>query len=123
MPRWRALREERKLFGPGVQVGRVQLRVGNMNHIVMYAGYLGYEVHPEHRGHRYAARACRLLFPLARSHRLKTLWATRSPGIIASRRTCELVGGKLVEVVNLPVDREMYQRGEQQKCRYRIDLK
>lgn len=111
-----------KLVGQDGDIGRIDLRVGNTPHIVIYAGHLGYRVHPEHRGHRYAARACRLLFPLARSHGLSTLWITCNPENIASRKTCELAGAELVEIVDLPEDTDMYQRGERKKCRYRIKL-
>jgi hypothetical protein len=44
------------------------------------------------------------------------------PDNIASRRTFELAGAKFVEIVDLPEDTDMYQEGERQKCRYRIDL-
>ena len=104
------------------EIGHIDLRVGNTNHIVMYGGHLAYGVAPEYRGHHYAARACRLLLPLAKSHGLKTLWITCNPDNVASRRTCELAGATLVEIVDLPEDTDMYQRGERQKCRYRLDL-
>jgi predicted acetyltransferase len=110
------------LVGHEEEIGRIQLRIGTTHHIVMYAGHIGYAVDPQHRGHRYAARACRLLFPLARSHGLETLWITCSPENLASRRTCELAGGELVDIVDLPDDTDMFRRGERQKCRYRIDL-
>jgi predicted acetyltransferase len=108
--------------GHGGELGHINLRIGTTDHILEYAGHIGYGVNPEHRGHRYAARACRLLLPLARSHGLETLWITCNPDNLASRRTCELAGGELVEIVDLPEDNEMYRRGERQKCRYRIDL-
>jgi tagatose 1,6-diphosphate aldolase len=104
------------------EIGRIQLRVANIDHIVIYAGHIGYSVRPEHRGHRYAARACRLLVPLARRHGLKALWITCNPDNIASRRTCELAGARLVEIVDLPEDTDMYRKGMRQKCRYRIDV-
>jgi predicted acetyltransferase len=110
------------LAGQGVEVGAIELRVGDTERIVLYAGHVGYRVNPEHRGHRYAARACRLLLPLARRHGLKTLWITCNPDNVASRRTCELASAELVEIVDLPQDNDMYRRGERQKCRYRIDL-
>ena len=103
-------------------IGHIELRIGNTNHIVMYGGHIGYGVEPEHRGHHYAARACKLLLPLARRHRLTTLWISCSPDNIASTRTCELLGAKFVEIVNLPADTDMYQQGERQKCRYRLNL-
>ncbi len=88
----------------------------------MFGGHIAYGVVPEHRGHNYAARACRLLLSLARGHGLKTLWITCDPDNLASRITCKLAGAELVEIVDLPEDTDMYQEGERQKCRYRLDL-
>ncbi len=110
------------LVGQDDKIGHIDLRVGNVDHIVMYGGHIGYSVKPEYRGHRYAARACRLLLPLARSHELGIVWITCNPDNIASQRTCELAGAELVEIVDLPEDTDMYRKGERQKCRYRIDL-
>ncbi len=110
------------LADQNTEIGHIELRIGNTNHIVMYGGHLAYGVALEHRGHHYAARACRLLLPLARSHRLRTIWITCNPDNVASRRTCELAGATLIEIVDLPEDTDMYQRGERQKCRYRLDL-
>jgi tagatose 1,6-diphosphate aldolase len=103
-------------------IGNIELRVGNTNHIVMYAGNFAYDVEPKHRGHRYAARACKLLLPLARIHDLSCLWITCNPDNTASKKTCEIVGAQLVEIVDLPENIDMYQEGERQKCRYRLDL-
>ncbi len=110
------------LVGQYQEIGNIELRVGNIEHIVMYAGHIGYRVHAPYRGHRYAARSCRLLIPLARQHNLHTLWITCNPDNYASRRTCEIVGAQLVEVVDLPPSTEMYRDGERQKCRYRLNI-
>jgi predicted acetyltransferase len=113
----------RMVYQPtGEEVGRISLRIGTSPHILFYAGHLGYGVHREYRGRHYAARACRLLLPLARSHGFRSLWITCNPDNMPSRRTCELIGAHLVEIVDLPVDSDMHQRGERQKCRYRLDL-
>lgn len=106
----------------GVKVGQIDLRVGATHHLTHYGGQIGYGVDEAHRGHRYAARAVRLLLPLAKMHGLDPLWITCNPDNWASRRTCELAGGELYEVVDLPVDCDMYEEGERQKCRYRFDL-
>ena len=108
--------------GDDKEIGHIDLRIGNTNHLAMYGGHIGYGVEPEHRGHHYAARAVKLLMPLARSHGMQTLWITCNPDNIASRRTCELAGAQFVEIVDLPEDTDMYLRGERQKCRYRLDL-
>jgi tagatose 1,6-diphosphate aldolase len=110
------------LVGGDTELGGINLRIGDTERLRMYAGHFGYGVHPEHRGHRYAARACRLLLPLARSHGLKTLWIACNPDNIASRRTCELAGAHFVETVDVPEETDIHRRGEYQKCRYRLDL-
>jgi tagatose 1,6-diphosphate aldolase len=53
---------------------------------------------------------------------MKTLWITCNPDNYASRRTCERLGAEMVEIVPLPSNNVLYQRGEREKCRYRLDL-
>jgi len=102
--------------------GSIGLRIGYTPDIERYFGHIGYHVFPPARGHRYAARSCRLLFPLARHHALRPLWLTTDPDNIPSRQTCELLGAVLVEVIDIPPDHLLYQRGQRRKCRYRIDI-
>jgi predicted acetyltransferase len=102
--------------------GGIGLRVASTHDTLMYSGHVGYHVYPPARGRHYAERACRLLLPLARRHGINPLWITCNPDNYASRRTCERLGGQLVEIVPVPVTHTLYQRGETQKCRYRIDL-
>jgi hypothetical protein len=100
-----------------------KIRVGSDEKLQRFAGHLGYTVEENARGRRLASRAIRLLAPLAKRHGLTELWITCSPEKAASRRTCELAGGVLVETVDLPAESDMYARGERRKCRYRIDLR
>jgi tagatose 1,6-diphosphate aldolase len=104
------------------ELGGINLRVGSNSHIELYAGHVGYTVHPAHRGHKYAARSLRLLIPLARELRLDPLWITCDPDNIGSRRSCELAGAKLVEIIDVPETCVIYGSGHKQKCRYRLDL-
>lgn len=106
----------------GLFAGTASLRVGHTDYLERYAGHIGYGVEYLFRGRRYAARACVLVFPLARRHGMTTLWITCNPENVASRRTCELIGGELVDIVELPPETDMYQEGERQKCRYRVRL-
>lgn len=112
-----------RLPGHRGPVGIVELRVGDTEHLRQYAGHLGYRVTPSHRGNRYAVRACRLILPLARRHGLRELWITCNPDNLASRRTCELLGAELVEIVDVPADDEIYERGDRQKCRYLLSFR
>jgi tagatose 1,6-diphosphate aldolase len=102
--------------------GGVGLRIADTLDIRMYLGHIGYNVHPPVRGNRFAERSVRLLLPLARRHGLETLWITCNPDNEASRRTCERLGCELVEIVELPPDHPLRQRGEHHKCRFRLDL-
>lgn len=113
-----------EMRSPGVPLamGEIDLRIGNSENIVRYFGHIGYGVLPAFRGRRYAARSCRLLFDLARAHGLDRLWITCNPENRASRRTCMLIGGRLIDTVELPKTHELYLRGDRYKCRYRIDL-
>jgi predicted acetyltransferase len=104
----------------GQVVGGIELRLGATPAMVAFGGQIGYGVEPVHRGRRYAARSLRLLLPLARAHAMSELWITCNPDNWASRRTCELAGAELVEIVDLPPDSDMYLEGERQKCRYRL---
>ena len=108
--------------GEALKMGNISLRIGHTEHIEKYAGHIGYGVAPAFRGHRYAARSCMLLFPLARRHALNPLWITCNPDNVASTRTCEIVGAAYVETVALPENTDMYRFGERFKCRYRVDL-
>lgn len=106
--------------GSGEEMGTIRLRAGSTRHIEMYAGHIGYAVHEPFRGHRYAARAVRLLVPMTHRLGLNPLWITCDPENLASRRTLELAGAEFVEVVDVPRDCVIYQSGHPKKCRYRI---
>lgn len=106
----------------GETMGEIELRGGNYRGILLYSGHIGYEVYPAFRGKHYAERASRLLFPAARRFDLNPLWITCNPDNLPSRRTCERLGGVLVEIVEVPRNTALYARGDHQKCRYRVDL-
>ena len=113
---------EMRTTGTSQKLGRINFRVGKTKDLIMYAGHFGYAVQRKFRGNRYAARSCQLLFSLAKKHLINPIWITCNPDNAASRRTCEIVGGKLIEIIDLPPDNDQYQDGDRQKCRYRFDL-
>jgi predicted acetyltransferase len=102
------------------ELGRINLRVASTPHIERYAGHIGFAVHPASSGHRYAARATRLLLPLARELRLNPVWITTDPENIASRHSCEQAGAELIEIVDVPETCIIHRDGHKQKCRYRL---
>jgi predicted acetyltransferase len=104
------------------RLGMVEFRVGATPELLNYDGQLAYSVEEPYRGRHYAARACRLLMPLIQSHGFSEVWITCNPDNWASRRTCELLGAEMVEIVPLPQDYDLYLAGEREKCRYRLML-
>jgi tagatose 1,6-diphosphate aldolase len=103
------------------RLGGISLRVGDNEHIT-YVGHIGYGVAESYRGNHYAARATRLLIPLARRHGMTELWITTDPDNYASQRTCELVGAEYVETVTVPPHDSLYGRGDRTKLRYRLRI-
>lgn len=102
------------------EVGRINLRLESPEHVLLHGGHVGYGVHAAHRGNRYAARAVRLLQPVARAAGIDPLWITCDPENFASRRSCELAGAEFVEIVPVPKDTVMFRTGHPFKCRYRL---
>jgi tagatose 1,6-diphosphate aldolase len=103
------------------ELGSINLRIGSTPHLELYAGHIGYGVHLPHRGHHYAARSLKLLLPLARRHALDPLWITCDPENAASRRSLEIAGAELVEIVEVPEECGIRKYGGKlRKCRYRL---
>ena len=105
---------------PVPMAGGIGLRLSNTANIELYFGHIGYHVYPPARGRHLAERACRLLFPLARAHGLRSLWITCNPDNIPSRRTCERLGGQLLDIVPVPRENALYGQGDREKCRFRV---
>lgn len=106
----------------GTKVGHCDLRIG-YNQKLYYGGHIGYGINEPHRGHHYAAKACRLLFELARKHGMDYVYITCNVTNAASARTCELACGVLQAVETLPEDNDMFKEGIRQVKVYRFDLK
>ena len=106
----------------GQKVGICDLRIGH-NEGLYYGGNIGYAVDEPYRGHHFAAKACKLLFELARWHELGYLIITTQPTNQPSRRTCELLGGRLLEIAELPADNDLrVNDGHTHECIYRFEL-
>ncbi len=105
----------------GTKIGRCDLRIGH-NDKTYIGGNIGYAIDEMYRGHRYAARACRLLFRQAKKHGMTYLIITCAPENLASSRTCRLAGGEYTETADIPEDNEMYADGRRKVMIYRFTL-
>lgn len=105
----------------GTEVGRCDLRIG-YNDNIKYGGNIGYEVYESYRGNHYASKACKLLFLLAKRHNMDKVIITCSPENIASQKTCEYSGAKLIDTIDVPIWHEMHINGQKKTCQYIMKL-
>lgn len=105
----------------GRKIGYCDLRIGH-NERTYIGGNIGYGIDEEFRGNHYAAKACKLLFRQARKHDMDYLIITCVPANLASSRTCELAGGKFLEIADIPTDNNMYLEGKRQVKIFRFDI-
>ena len=107
----------RILAAGGTDVGHINFRVGDTDHVQVSAGHIGYVVLEPFRGHGYAFQACRAIAPFVRSV-YGAVIITCDPDNHASRRTIERLGASFIEEVAVPVNDPHYQRGSPIKRRY-----
>lgn len=110
------------LAGDDAAVGQISVRFDDDPSIALYAGNLAYEIEPAHRGHRYAARACRLVAAVARARGARELWIVTAPENLGSRRTAEAIGAEYVDTRPMPPDTDMFALGIREARRYRWRL-
>ena len=106
----------------GVKVGEADLRLGYVRNLY-YGGNIGYSVLEEYRGNGYAQKAVRLMFGIARAHRMPYLIITCAEGNVASRKTLAHLNGTLLETRIAPTYSALYQMGATEAhCIFRFDL-
>ncbi len=103
-------------------IGAIDIRIG-YNENLYYGGHIGYRVEENYRGNNYASKACKIIKDVATAHGMNRLIITCNPDNYPSRKTCEKVGLKLKEIVDLPPYNELYLDGERQECIYEWILK
>jgi tagatose 1,6-diphosphate aldolase len=108
----------RILTADGSDIGHINFRVGDTEHVRVCAGHIGFEVAEAFRGRGYALQACRAIAPFVRSiYEFVTI--TCDPDNHASRRTIEKLGAQFIDEVPVPVQDPHYKRGSRIKRRYR----
>ncbi len=108
-----------KMFnGQEIEVGHVNFRVGDTEHVRYAAGHVGYEVAECHRGHGYAADACLAIAPWI-AEVSGTVLITVDPDNVPSIRTLERIGAVFVDEVDVPEGDPHFMRGAYRKRRYR----
>ena len=96
-------------------VGYINFRTGNTEKIIKYIGHIGYGIKEEYRGNRYSAKACNLIKKIAIENNIENIIITCNPNNYASRRICDIIGAKFIEIVDVPPE---IGDKDKQKCRY-----
>lgn len=100
-----------------LDVGHINFRVGDTDHVRSCAGHIGFEIREEFRGHGYAYQACCAVAPFVRSiYRAVTI--TCDPDNFASMKTIERLGARFIDEVPVPPHEPQYQCGSRAKRRY-----
>ncbi|MCL2322785.1 MAG: GNAT family N-acetyltransferase [Oscillospiraceae bacterium] len=94
----------------GEKIGEISLRIGYTDGL-FYGGQIGYNIDEKYRGNGYAARACRLLAPVAKAHGMGKLLITNDHANIASQRVCEKLGARLIYRGRTPEWHDLYKEG------------
>ncbi len=92
-----------------VSVGKISFRIGH-NYHSYYNGNIGYEVDEEYRGHHYSLLACQLVLKVAQYHKMDKIYLTCDYDNVASYKTIEKLGAKLIEEVLPPKDYIYYHK-------------
>ena len=98
-------------------VGHINFRVGDTEHVRLCAGHIGFEILEAFRGRGYAFQACRAIAPFVASV-YDAVTLTCDPDNHASRRTIERLGACFIDEVRVPPSDPHYQRGSRTKRRY-----
>ena len=109
------------ILADGVPVGKISIRIGENFHSY-FNGHIGYEVFPEYQGHGYAKKACELVLDVARFHGMSRLYLTCDESNIASYRTIENLGARLVEICTVPEAWFVWREGMEERRIYQLNL-
>lgn len=106
------------VFHDGTRIGQIDLRLKATPFLDRYGGQVGYGIDRPFRGNGYAASACELLAKVAKREGFHQLWITCNPDNVASIRTCEKIGARFIDQVQVPLGSELWRRGDREKLRF-----
>ncbi|MEM7601229.1 MAG: GNAT family N-acetyltransferase [Verrucomicrobiota bacterium] len=99
------------------EVGHLNFRVGDTEHVRMAAGHIGFEVADQHRGNRYVFKACHAAAPWV-SEVSGIVLISVDPDSVPSIRTIEKLGAAFLDEVDVPQGDPYFLKGSLRKRRY-----
>jgi tagatose 1,6-diphosphate aldolase len=106
-----------RIFVADLDVGHINFRVGDTDHVNLCAGHIGYGVAEPFRGRHYAYQACRALASFVRAVSRRVI-ITADPDNSASVRTIERLGAVFLDEIDVPENDPHFAHGARVKRRY-----
>ena len=86
-------------------LGMLRLRLTDDTNFLSYYGHIGYFIKTSARGHYYAAKALKMVLPLAQFHGINPLLITCNPNNQASIKTCQKAGAIYLKTITFGTSR------------------
>ena len=100
------------------RVGHISFKVGDIAHIHLHVGHIGFAISPRFQGRRYAAKACEAIRPFVAKYYDK-VFITADVDNVASIRTIEAIGAKLLDTIAVPQEKSLSEdKWGQKKLRF-----
>lgn len=103
------------------RIGKISIRIGH-NYHSYFNGNIGYEIDEAYRGHHYAIEACKMILSVAKAHQMTYIYLCYDEENVASYKTIEQLGGRLVEIILPPKDYFGYYEGMSRSRIYQLDI-
>ncbi len=102
-------------------IGKISMRIGS-NFNSYYNGNIGYEIEEKFRGNSYSFKACKLVIPIAKAHRMSEIILSCDDDNIASYKTIEKLGSELIEIIKPPEQYFAYRTNMKKQRIYRLHI-
>lgn len=102
-------------------IGKISIRIGH-NYHSYFNGNIGYEIDEPYRGHHYALEACKMVLAVAKAHQMTYIYLCYDEENVASYKTIEQLGGRIVEIILPPKDYFGYYEGMSRSRIYQLDI-
>ncbi len=109
------------LKSKNVPIGKISFRIGH-NYHSYYNGNIGYEIDEIYRGNQYSLLACQLVLQVARYYEMDKIYLSCDYDNIASYKTIEKLGAKLIEEIVPPEDYFFYYEGIEKQRIYELKI-
>jgi len=103
------------------QIGKISIRIGH-NYHSYFNGNVGYEIDKEFRGNNFAYEATKIVVDVAKHHQITYLILTCEESNIASYKSIEKLGAKLIETKIPPKDYIFYNKQMKAHRIYRLSI-